>query len=226
MISRQYKSNTDKACETERLMGNLFSAEMFNRAFKQKRRATIFFKLRRTTFWAVFICPAITCSVLSFGACAPRESSLNSETQIGATATSKTSSQNLNAPAPDAAPPIVSAHGTALPAMNNGNATNASASKPDVDTAALDAKIAKAERKAKAQKASEADKQRAAAAYLERGNIFYNAQQPSLYKFALRDLRRALRYEPDNTEAREKVDTIVSIYQSMNRPVPELGNEP
>ncbi len=200
-------------------MGNLFSAETFNRAFKQKRRASLFSKLRRTMFLAV-----ITCSALSFGACAPRESSLNSETQIGSTATSKASAQNVNAP--DAVPPIVSAHGGALPPMNNGNATNNSTSKPDVDTAALDAKIAKAERKAKAPKASEADKQRAAAAYLERGNVFYNAQQSSLYKFALRDLRRVLRYEPDNTEAREKVDTIVSIYHQMNLPVPELGNEP
>jgi len=112
--------------------------------------------------------------------------------------------------------------------MSSGGMSPSSSStdKPDVDTAALDAKIAQAERKAKSSGATEADKRAAAAAYLERGNIFYNAGRPTLYKFALRDLRRALRYEPDNAQAREEVDTIVSIYQSMNRPVPELGNEP
>lgn len=181
----------------------------------------LFFEFHGTALGAVVICTA-----LFFGACAPRESALNSETQTGATAASKTSMQNSNRPVPDAAPPIVSAHGNALPPSSNGNTTGSSASTPDVDTAALDAKIAKAERRAESPKAREADKRRAAAAYLERGNIFYNAQQSSLYKFALRDLRRVLRYEPDNAEAREKVETIVSIYHQMNRPVPELGNEP
>lgn len=112
------------------------------------------------------------------------------------------------------------------PMIGGAGSSGASAAKPNMDTAALDAKIAQAERKAKASGASEADKRAAAAAYLERGNLFYNAQQPSLYKFALRDLRNVLRYEPDNADAREKVDTIVAIYQSMNRPVPELPNEP
>lgn len=106
------------------------------------------------------------------------------------------------------------------------SSSSTSGEKPNVDTAALDAKIAQAERKAKSPNASAADKRAAAAAYLERGHLFYNAQQSSLYKFALRDLRRVLRYEPDNADAREKVDTIVAIYHSMKRPVPELGNEP
>jgi hypothetical protein len=49
---------------------------------------------------------------------------------------------------------------------------------------------------------------------------------PALYKFALRDYRVGLRYDPSAKEAREKMDEIVKIYQSMGRPVPELGNEP
>ena len=79
---------------------------------------------------------------------------------------------------------------------------------------------------AKAPGATQADKQAAAAAYLERGNLFYAAGNPSLYKFALRDFRRTLRYDPANEEASAKQKQIVDIYQSMNRPVPELGNEP
>lgn len=74
--------------------------------------------------------------------------------------------------------------------------------------------------------ATQADKQAAAAAYLERANIFMNAGRPALYKYALRDYRRTLHYQPDNKQAQESANTIVSIYQSMGRPVPELGNEP
>ncbi len=94
------------------------------------------------------------------------------------------------------------------------------------DTAALDKKVEEAEAKAKAPKATQADKQAAAAAYLARGNVFYNAGNPSLYKFALRDFRRTLRYDPNNEEARAKQQQITEIYQSMGRPVPDLGNEP
>ena len=122
-------------------------------------------------------------------------------------------------------PPVSSAHGEnsigAPPAAANG-----SAAKPGIDTAVLDAKIEKADAKAKAASATQADKNAAAAALLERGNVYRDAGQPVLYKFALGDYRRALRYQPDNAEAREKMTEIVSIYQSMGRPVPENGNEP
>ena len=127
-------------------------------------------------------------------------------------------------------PPVSSAHGdnstggAPAPAATNGAA---GATKPGgLDTAALDAKVTKAEAKAKASGATQADKLAAAAAYLERGNLYRDAGQPALYKFALGDYRYALRYQPDNAEAREKMDEIVSIYRSMGRPIPENGNEP
>lgn len=104
--------------------------------------------------------------------------------------------------------------------------TTGGSTKPNIDTAIIDAKIEKAEAKAKAAGATQADKLAAAAAYLERGNVYRDAGQPVLYKFALGDYRHALRYQPDNQEARSKMDEIVSIYQSMGRPVPENGNEP
>ena len=94
------------------------------------------------------------------------------------------------------------------------------------DTSALDAKIEQAEAKAKAAGASGADKQAAAAAYLERANVFYAAGNPSLYKFALRDFRRTLKYDPANKMASDRKQQIEEIYQSMGRPIPELGNEP
>ena len=127
-----------------------------------------------------------------------------------------------------AIPPVSSAHGgdssVTPPVAPTG--TTGSSAKPSMDTASLDAKIEKADAKAKAAGATQADKNAAAAALLERGNVYRDAGQPALYKFALGDYRRALRYQPDNAEAREKMNEIVSIYQSMGRPVPENGSEP
>jgi hypothetical protein len=152
--------------------------------------------------------------------------------QRAANQTSANTQASTNAPGPpqtDAyrTSPIVPAHGggttaTAPPT----SASPAANEETGMDTAALDAKIEKAEKKAKAKGAAQADKLAAAAAYMERADIFMNAGKPSLYKFALRDYRRTLRYQPDNEQARQSVKTIVDIYKSMNRPVPELGNEP
>lgn len=112
-------------------------------------------------------------------------------------------------------PPVATSHG-APPAPQSGGA----------DTAALDAKIEQAEARAKASGAGPADKKAAASAYLERANVYYAAGQPSLYKFALRDFRRALKYDPANEEAQAKKQQIEDIYKSMGRPVPDLGTEP
>jgi hypothetical protein len=89
----------------------------------------------------------------------------------------------------------------------------------------LDAKIEKAEAKAKAAGAGEADKKAAAAAYFERADFFRDQGNPSLYRFALRDYRIGLRYDPSASGPRRRMDEIVQIYQSMGRPVPDLGNE-
>jgi hypothetical protein len=120
-------------------------------------------------------------------------------------------------------PPVSVAHGAPPPASG---APQAGGPQGAPDTSALDKKIEQAEAKAKAAKASETDKKAAASAYVERANVFYNAGQPMLYKFALRDFRLALRYDPSNEDAISKRDTIVQIYQQMGRPVPDLGNEP
>jgi hypothetical protein len=152
--------------------------------------------------------------------------------QSGTNNTAVTVNGNTSAatrPSPNAGlPPVSSAHGGNSTGGAPSAANNAGGStKPTgLDTAALDAKITKADAKAKASGATQADKLAAAAAYLERGNLYRDAGQPALYKFALGDYRHALRYQPDNTEAREKMNEIVSIYQSMGRPVPDNGNEP
>ena len=131
------------------------------------------------------------------------------------------------APANASAPSVVSSHGGGT--ANAGSPAPGAAAAPDkppVATPELDEKIEKAEAKARAAGASAADKQAAAAARMARGNFYYNAQDTRLYRYALGDFRRALRYEPGNAEAKEKIEMIESIYRSLGRPVPDNGLEP
>lgn len=122
-------------------------------------------------------------------------------------------------------PPVATSHGTPpAPPRAGGGPAAGGASGPD--TSALDAKIEQAEARAKAAGASGADKKAAAEAYIERANVFYSAGSPMLYKFALRDFRRTLKYDPANQEALAKKQEIERIYKSLGRPIPELGNEP
>ena len=165
--------------------------------------------------------PVLLGAIFVCGACGSSEQQKSSAGGAEAmpTATVKTpaqSAQTTNAPSTSIA------HGAPPPASSAPQLGGQSGT----DTAALDKKVEQAENKARASSATQADKQAAAAAYLERGNVFYNAGNPSLYKFALRDFRRTLRFDPNNEEARAKQQQIVEIYQSMNRPVPDLGNEP
>ena len=99
----------------------------------------------------------------------------------------------------------------------------ASTAKPPVETPELDAKIEKAEAKAKAAGASDADKKAAAAAYFERADFYRDQGMPALYKFALADYKCGLNYDAGAADARAKMNEIVSIYQSMNRPVPDVS---
>jgi len=124
------------------------------------------------------------------------------------------------APAANAPPPVASSHGASAPSV-----PPAEQGRAGVDTAALDAKIAGALAKATAPRAGASEKRAAAAAYLERGNLYWGAGNPMLYKFALADFKSVLLYDPGNAEAASKRDEIVRIYRSMGRPVPELSNE-
>jgi hypothetical protein len=159
--------------------------------------------------------PALAACALAAACGAPgptvKTSNANANSQA---ANSQTSIQHGASPASDAGV-----------AASHGGAPAASATKPPVETPELDAKIEKAEAKAKAAGASDADKKAAARAYFDRANFFRDQGSPALYKFALADYRRGLRYDPADEDARAKMDEIVSIYKSMGRPVPELGNE-
>jgi hypothetical protein len=152
----------------------------------------------------------------------------------GANPPSNTSARNSNATANSAQTSIQHGPSTQNPGIassHGGGASGANASAPSapatspVATPELDAKIEKAEAKAKAAGAGDSDKKAAAAAYFERANFFRDAGDPKLYRFALRDYRIGLRYDPSANEPRARMDEIVKIYQSMGRPVPDLGNE-
>lgn len=123
-------------------------------------------------------------------------------------------------------PGIASSHGGG--GSSAAVAPGSTPAKAPVETPELDAKIEKAAAKAKAPGASSADKKAAAAAFIERGNFYYMAGNPMLYRYALGDFRRALRHDPDNAEAREKVKQIEDIYTySVRKPIPDNGlNEP
>jgi tetratricopeptide (TPR) repeat protein len=162
-------------------------------------------------------------TLLALCACAACGSS-QQPTSNAANSSASSSEATQNRAQTVVVPPVASAHGSGGGSVAPSPQAGAtSAEKPSIPTPELDAKIAKAEAKAKATKASDADKRTAASAYVERANVYYTAQQPMLYKFALGDFRRALRYDPNNTEARTKMDQIVSIYQSMGKPVPTNG---
>jgi hypothetical protein len=158
---------------------------------------------------------------------ASNQSTANTTTATTTTTTAPPA-QTTNAPPADASQtsPIAPAHRSggadSAPSASSSPANEATG----MDTSAQDARIAQAEARAKAKNATQADKLAAAAAYMERADIFMQAGRPTLYKYALRDYRRTLRYQPDNRQAQDSINTIVAIYKQLGRPVPELGNEP
>lgn len=163
------------------------------------------------------IVTALAACALTAAACGAPAPTAKTSNSNSPTANSQTSIQHGTNPSSDAG--VAASHGGA---EQSGAAV---ATKPPVETPAMDAKIEKAEAKAKAAGASEADKKAAAKAYFERADFFRGEGSPVLYKFALRDYRVGLRYDPTDSDARGKMDEIIAIYKQMNRPVPELGNE-
>ena len=59
--------------------------------------------------------------------------------------------------------------------------------------------------------------------YLKRGVALTEARQ---YASALGDYRRTIKYDPENTEAKEWIDKIIMIYDGMNKSYPKEGEEP
>ena len=106
---------------------------------------------------------------------------------------------------------------------NGGTKTKWTQSGNPIDTKSMDADIASADKTFKAKPNDEAAKKALAEAYYKRAVALTDARQ---YASALGDYRRTLKYDPDNAQAKEWVDQIVSIYDSMGRESPPEGQEP
>lgn len=136
---------------------------------------------------------------------------------------------NSNATASQRNPMSVPSHGnppsapTQSETNTGGQKTKWTQSGDPIDTAAFDAAIAKAEKELKASPANEAKKTALGTAYAARGTALTEARQ---YASALGDFRRAVKYDPSNAKAKEMMDEIISIYESMNRQYPKEGEEP
>jgi tetratricopeptide (TPR) repeat protein len=91
-----------------------------------------------------------------------------------------------------------------------------------VDTSKYDAEIKRLEERAKKNNADQQTRLALAKAYTARGDALTGVRQ---YNAALGDYRRALRNDPDNEQAQQMAGTIISIYKSMGREVPQEGQE-
>ena len=121
---------------------------------------------------------------------------------------------------------MVAAHTTenkSVPGAKSEGKTKWTQSGEPIDTSDFDQKIAAAEKNLKSKPNDEAAKKALAEAYYQRGFALTEARQ---YASAIGDFRRALKYEPENADAKKWIATIVNIYDSINRESPKEGEEP
>ena len=168
----------------------------------------------------LFVGSSLVCASLLLASCGGANPPVTKQNSNAPANTAQTSLQHGTSPSANLG--VTSSHGGGT-AAGAGPATSAPAKAP-VETPELDAKIEKATAKAKASGASAADKKAAASAYLARGNFYYLAGNPMLYRYALGDFRRVLRYDPGNGEAKAKIKEIEDIYTySVKKPIPDNG---
>jgi len=91
------------------------------------------------------------------------------------------------------------------------------------DTSDLDKSISTAEKSLSGKPADNAAKKALAEAYYKRGVALTEKRQ---YASALGDYRRTLKYDPANPDAKEWIDKIIMIYDSLNKESPKEGEEP
>ena len=92
-----------------------------------------------------------------------------------------------------------------------------------IDTKEFDTAIAAAEKEVKAKPTDAAAKKALGDAYMKRAVALTDARQ---YASALGDYRRALKNDPENDEAKNWIDQIITIYGSLGRTPPPEGEEP
>ncbi|MDQ3750972.1 MAG: hypothetical protein M3367_18430 [Acidobacteriota bacterium] len=120
---------------------------------------------------------------------------------------------------------IVSSHSsdaetTRPPQSNKPSQGESSPMAKPIDVAEMTANIEKAE---KEYKSNPKAKDALAKAYFERATALTGAAQ---YRAALGDYRKGLKLNPNDAEAREMHDQIISIFKSIGREPPKEGEEP
>ena len=109
------------------------------------------------------------------------------------------------------------------PSTSTGEKSKWTQSGDPIDTKEFDTTIASAEVALGKKPSDEAAKKALGAAYYKRAEALTGARQ---YASALGDYRRALKHDPSNTEAKDWIERIISIYDSINRESPKEGEEP
>lgn len=92
-----------------------------------------------------------------------------------------------------------------------------------IDVSEFNAEIAKAEKELKAKPNDDDAKKNLSKALTKRGVALTDARQ---YASAIGDYRKALKLDSENAEAKKWIAMITNIYKSINRDVPEEGEEP
>ncbi len=109
------------------------------------------------------------------------------------------------------------------PPTSTGSKSGWTQSGDPIDTKESDAAVAKAEKDVAAKPSDAAAKKALSQAFFDRGMKLTDARQ---YAAALGDYRRAIKNDPSNAEAKEWIEKIVGIYESINRSYPKEGEEP
>lgn len=126
---------------------------------------------------------------------------------------------NSAAPASNERPQTAIAHttenGTPPGTTAGGDKSKWSQGGDPIDTSSFDAEIAKADKSG--------DKKALSQAYQKRADALTKARQ---YAAALGDYRKALKADPSNADAKNWIDQITMVYDSMNREAPKEGEEP
>lgn len=123
---------------------------------------------------------------------------------------------------------VVSSHSTTktqptAPSTSSSSSSMNSPNQQAIDVSEMTAKIEKTEKDYKAKPTDAKAKEDLATAYFERAFALTKAAQ---YRAALGDFRKGLKLKPEDKEAKDMHDQIVSIFESIGRQPPKEGEEP
>jgi tetratricopeptide (TPR) repeat protein len=157
---------------------------------------------------------ALLFSVMLVVGCGNAAAPVQSNSSTVASHNSNERSQNMITHSTENQPPT--------PVEPSSERTKWSQSGNPIDTAELDAAVSNAQKIVKSAPSLAATKT-LADAYFRRGFALTEARQ---YASALGDYRKAVKLDPSNADAKQWIDQIQKIYDTMNKEAPKEGEEP